>query len=114
MVRGAVVRVDADRAQARHEVGRHEGEVAAVGRLPRVVLVHLERGWVRYGRMQRLPRIDEADVEDLLVLRIVRRKVEIAADDGAGRARLRAERPALIDAPALGEPLEAKLRDPGN
>src|SRR5215208_6969411 len=73
------LRIDAHRLQARHQIGSDENEVAAqLG----FVVVQVERGLARLARVQRFPRVDEAAVEYLLVVRVGRRQVEVAAYEG--------------------------------
>src|SRR5688500_2356330 len=109
VVRGAIVAVDADGAQARRELGRDEDEVAAVGCLPFLGLVHAERRRMGLARVQRLPGVHQAEIEDPAVQRVAGRQVEVAAQDRAQSLGLGAKRARLVDLPARGFAFEEDL-----
>src|SRR5438045_6412244 len=97
VIGGAILRVDRNRAQARHQVFGEENIVAAVGRLTFLALVHAKGMRMRLAGMQRFPGIDELRhvgekrLEHARAQRILGRQVEVAADDRALRVRQRRE-----------------------
>src|SRR3954470_21515604 len=95
MVRGTIVGIDRDGTQARHQVLGNEDEVTAVRRLPILPLVHPEGVRMRLAGMRGLPRVYELrcavdkSLQEATAQRIVRRHVEVAADERALRMRQR-------------------------
>jgi len=110
VVRRLRLLVDADRPQARLEVGAHEVEIAVeLGAAGLHLHVDAERRRMRDAGIELLPGVDERRrpvFERRLhprVQRVDRLKVEIAGDDGRRRSQMGVERPAggVGDGPAL-------------
>src|SRR5688500_10979776 len=106
VVRGLRVRVDADRFQARRELGRDEDIVATIRRF---AVVQVKRRLARLAGIQRVPRVDEARVEHLAMMRILGLEVEVAAHDRALASLMGFIASGFLHARVLGTRLDVQL-----
>src|SRR5205814_9910818 len=104
----AVVAAGRERAQPRREMLGDEDVIAAIRRLAFLALVHTEGGRARHAAVERLPGVHELgraaneSLQESRAQRILRRQVEVAADDRRLRMRERAVRTLVL----LGDALE--------